>query len=183
MSDGNERSWLWYVGRTLGVIWLLPATVLVWLFYVLPMWLIAGDLVFVRWAQYGVAEFVLADKALEAWHVRLWRDWAGWAGPCVFVWKGDPHVPFQSTRLHEMEHCHQQFCFGLMFYPAYLLASVFIWIFVRDKHSYYDNPFEVAARRAAGQTVVAPPGGWSGRDRWVWWILLFMIGDLTRGWF
>jgi len=140
MSDGNERSWLWYVGRTLGVIWLLPATVLVWLFYVLPMWLIAGDLVFVRWAQYGVAEFVLADKALEAWHVRLWRDWAGWAGPCVFVWKGDPHVPFQSTR-----------------------------IFVRDKHSYYDNPFEVAARRAAGQTVTPPPGGWSGRDRWVWW--------------
>lgn len=176
-SQQSKPKWYWYVGRTLGILWALPATVLVWVFYILPMYLIARDLVFVRWAQYGVAEFILADKDLEKWYVRLWRDWGGWGGPGMFIWKGDRTTLICTTRFHELEHVKQQFYLGIFFYPAYILSSIFIWLFLWKKHSYYDNPFEVAARRAAGQTVGPPPGGW--RDRWSWWILLVASGMLT----
>lgn len=158
--------------RTLQIIWLLPMTVLVWVIYILPLWLIWRDLKFVRWAKYGVAEFILAERALEAWHARLWRDWAGWGGPCCFVWKGDPHAVMSRTRLHELEHCRQQFVWGPLFYPVYLLASVWIWLAgPADKNAYYDNPFERAARKAAGQRVDIPPAHWrDGKgDRWPWW--------------
>ena len=165
-----DHKWWWYILRTVQIIWVSPAAVLVWLGYILPMWWVARDLVFVRWAQYGVAEFVLADKGLASWHVKLWGDWAGWGGPCVFVWRGDPHAPMGRTRLHELEHCRQQFYAGVFFYPFYLVMAVVIWLFVPGQHAYLDNPFERAARRAAGQPVdVAPTGGWVGRDRWPWW--------------
>jgi hypothetical protein len=160
--------------RIVGIIWLSPATILVWLFYVIPTWLIWRDLVFVGWAQLGIAEFRLASKGLERWHVRLWRDWAGWSGPCVFITKelaGAPVAITDRTRRHEIRHCVQQFLFGVLFYPVYLLASVFIWLVLRTLHAYLDNPFERDARKAAGQPVYIPPENWpqGPRDRWPWW--------------
>lgn len=154
--------------RSVQILWLLPATILVWFIYVLPVWLIFRDLVFVRWAQFGVIEFVLAKKGLEKWHVKLWHDWAGWAGPMVFVWRGDPHVVMSRTRAHEMEHCRQQFYAGIFLYPIYILISAFIWVFMPSKSAYLHNPFEVAARKAAGQPVEVPKERYAG-NRWPWW--------------
>ena len=96
------------------------------------------------------------EKGLEKWYARLWRDWGGWGGPGMFIWKGNRTTLVSTTRFHELEHCRQQFYLGLFFYPAYILSSLFIRLFLRKKHFYYDNPFEVAARRAAGQ------------NRWSW---------------
>jgi len=166
-----ERKFWWYVVRVLQIIWLSPAIVLVWFFYALPMWLIFRDLVFVRWVEFGIAEFVLAEKGLESWHKRLWRDWAGWAGPGFFIWVGDPHAPMSATRDHEIEHCRQQYRWGIFFYPVYFLESVWIWLFKRDWNAYLDNHFERAARRAAGQLVNIPPEWWNydPDNRWPWW--------------
>lgn len=168
MQPSEGKFW-----RIVGMIWLSPMTILVWLFYVLPTWLIWRDLVFVGWAQLGIAEFTLASKGLERWHVRLWRDWAGWSGPCVFITKSavQTYPGWTRTRKHELEHCSQQFRWGVLHYPMYLFNSVVIWIFRRDRHAYLDNPFERSARAAAGQPVDIPREDWphGKNDRWPWW--------------
>jgi hypothetical protein len=150
--------------------------VLVWGVYVLPMW-VSGQARYVGRAGWMVAEFwVYPSDRISRW---LWRDWAGWAGPHVimcratFLSKGGRTI--ERVRRHEIEHCKQQFRWGLLFYPAYLCASIWIWLrpvkHGRLRHSYFDNPFEIAARRAAGQQIVVPPEDWpTGKhDRWIWW--------------
>lgn len=51
---------------------------------------------------------------------------------------------------HELEHVRQQRTFGVLFVPLYFVALP-LWCLVRGRHPYRDNPFELAARRAAGQ--------------------------------
>lgn len=159
--------------RVMQFLWVFPATVLTWLFYILPMHVIFRDLVFCGWAEPLVAEFKLAKENLEPWYAKLWRDWGGWGGPCVFIRRdvSDPAV-LTRVRKHELEHVHQQFRWGIFFYPAYLLASIWIWCFGgENKHSYYDNPFEIAARKAALQPIKIGPEQWKDGpdDRWAWW--------------
>ena len=47
---------------------------------------------------------------------------------------------------HELEHVHQYERWGPLFVPAYLFAS--LWMRLRGRHHYSDNPFELAARDA-----------------------------------
>jgi len=60
---------------------------------------------------------------------------------------------------------------GFLFIFVYVIESVRIYFFEEDKHSYYDNKFEIEARRAAGQQVVIPRSEWAygPKDRWIWW--------------
>jgi hypothetical protein len=44
------------------------------------------------------------------------------------------------TRAHEFVHVQQYERWGLLFIPAYLLSS--LWMWCRGKHPYWDNPFE-----------------------------------------
>lgn len=156
--------------RIIQFVWLLPATILVWLFYILPMWLIFRDLVFVSWAELFVAEFRLADKDLEPWYAKAWRDWYGWGGPCVFI-RRDDSTNLEKTRIHELRHCEQQFIWGVFFYPAYFFDSVLIWLFAKNLHAYLDNWFERDARKTAGQIVDIPREMWpqGEEDHWPWW--------------
>lgn len=160
--------------RILQFLWLLPVTIPVWLFYILPLWLIWRDLKYTGSPDFLVAAFVLAKKDLEPWHVKLWRDWAGWGGPCVLilrVYEGATPAEIQRTTLHELKHVWQQFCLGIFFYPAYIVESIYIWLACKQLHAYHDNWFEREARRAAGQPVLIPQHLWMhGRhDRWPWW--------------
>lgn len=164
--------------RTIGFIWLLPMTLIVWLFYVLPlMW---KDLKFVGWADLFVAHFTVKSK--HSWYAKVWREWLGWSGPCVVVTRDAveewPELPSseiekanQRTLKHELRHANQQFVFGPLHYPLYGLMSLWIWFFVKWKHAYLDNPFERDARKAAGQRVNVPPDLWpkGPKDRWPWW--------------
>lgn len=73
---------------------------------------------------------------------------------------------------HEETHVLQNYIFGPLFYPVYELLSIVLLIFAgTDCHSYYDNPFEVWARRSAGQQIKIPRSEWSWgpNDRWPWW--------------
>lgn len=152
----------------LGFLWLLPATVLVWTFYILPAWALR----WIRWdgsPRAFVGSFVLLDSA-ASFYSKYWEHWAGWSGPCVIILKKDPDddLRYIRTRLHELRHCEQQFLFGVFHYPCYVLAMLFIYLFCRKLHPYYDNPFERDARRAAGQPVDIPVGSWK-KSRWPWW--------------
>jgi hypothetical protein len=51
-----------------------------------------------------------------------------------------------KTLRHELEHVRQYEKWGPLFVPAYLIAAVWVWL--RGRHHYRDNPFELAARTA-----------------------------------
>jgi len=115
-----------------------------------------------RWALLAVA---VPDK----WLSRKMSSggWAGFAvGPVMFV--SAKHAESDRTLVHEERHVLQQMVFGVFQPILYVLISVFIWCFIWTKHSYYDNPFERDARRAAGQRIDIPKHFWKG-DRWAWW--------------
>jgi hypothetical protein len=52
------------------------------------------------------------------------------------------------TRRHERVHVAQYERWGVLFFPAYLIASLLAW--VRGGHGYRDNGFEIEARRLSG---------------------------------
>lgn len=51
-------------------------------------------------------------------------------------------------RAHERVHVRQCERWGPLFLPAYLLAGAWQWL--RGRRAYWDNPFEVEARRHGG---------------------------------
>jgi len=159
----------------LGFLWLLPATALVWLFYILPFWA-AKQIKYNKRERDFVWSFEVVAE--DNWYGRAWSKWAGWSGPCVYIFKryrkeDYPNVSEEAlrlydevTRVHELRHCDQQFAFGPFHYPAYFLASA--WLAVSNlwkpqekrRHIYLDNPFERDARKAAGQKVDVPREEW-----------------------
>ncbi|GAC1406188.1 MAG: hypothetical protein NVSMB6_02020 [Burkholderiaceae bacterium] len=56
---------------------------------------------------------------------------------------------------HEMAHVAQAACWGVLFPFAYLSASA--WAFSRGRDGYWDNVFEVAARKAEQHASVKSP--------------------------
>lgn len=158
--------------RVLAFSWLLPATIFVWTFYIFPAWAL-------KWIRFDgspellVAAFVVRKHKAHPWYSKYWEDWSGWSGPCVVITKEDPddNLRYKRTLKHELRHCQQQFLFGVFHYPLYALASIAIWVAYPDLHPYYDNPFEVDARKAAGQVVHIPKSHWgkSAKKRWNWW--------------
>lgn len=151
-----------------------PAIVLVWLFYVLPCWAL-GVIEYTGWArtEFGWSWNFRVAARHSSWFDGQWRDWVGWSGPAVVVvqWDGQGAAGLSRTYAHELEHVDQQYRWGLLFYPAYFLSSLWIWLFQQEKHAYLDNPFERGARRAAGQRVDVPRELWGQGpdDRWPWW--------------
>lgn len=160
-----------------GFLWLLPATALIWLFYVLPVW--AMGYIKLVGTEWPAAKFKLV--AHNNLYSNLWRKWWGWSGPCVYVYKDVDYIisndgvnemhrkwltkQVAKTEVHEIRHCWQQLIFGPLHYPLYGLCFVVLTIcnivFRMDVHGYYDNPFERDARRAAGQQVDIPRSQWS----------------------
>jgi hypothetical protein len=159
--------------RIFCLVALSPAVLLVWLFYVLPAWAL-GAFEQIGWIRTDFGWAVLFRiSSGRGWLYSKWRDWRGWSGPAVEVirWEGQTSATFSRTLRHEIVHLDQQFRWGLAFYPAYLLASLWIWLFQRKKHAYLDNPFERVARAWAGQPVDIPREDWpqGPGDRWPWW--------------
>lgn len=153
----------------LGSLWLLPVTILVWVFYILPGWL-SGTLLWDGWHSFLIARFTLKNSA--SLYASFWRDISGWSGPNVMAVKQNAGG---RTQDHEYRHCLQQFLFGPLFYPAYVINSVVIWcigsLTGEPKHAYLDNCFERDARSYAGQPMFIGRSDWPhGKDdRWPWW--------------
>lgn len=168
---------LTFLKKLLGFIWLLPATSLVWLFYILPLWAFKEIKYEGRADTFvWVFENPINPKSL---YDKAWSKWAGWSGPCVYIYKRYTNKDYprvhkktlqeynRITRVHELRHCDQQFLFGAFHYPLYFAASGWIllsnlWKPERErKHAHLDNPFEKDARRHAGQRVDIPREEWS----------------------
>ncbi len=79
----------------------------------------------------------------------LGRRWGFAAMTLGHVIVGRDTGCLESCRDHEQAHVRQVERWGILFIPAYLLASVWAW---RKGHDYYlDNWFERDARAACGE--------------------------------
>jgi len=162
----------------LGFIWLLPFTLLMWLLYILPL-ILFKEVKYVRKASTFVWEF---SNPIDptSWYDKLWARWGGWSGPCVIILHEDMYKSafrLEMVRKHELRHCKDQFKWGVFFYPAYIVASAWIGftnLFKKrenKKHIYLFNPFEMAARKDAGQIVDVPREYWpDGPDDYNPWM-------------
>lgn len=153
----------------LGIIWSSPYTILSYvLFSILKL---TRQVEKTYWTKYLIAT---VDLRNEGWFCRILfsnRGWAGWTlGGMNFVVDTN-NTRWWRTVAHECRHSLQYYWWGILFLPAYILASIFIFLFIPSKHSYYDNPFERDAREAAGQPVNIHKSSWSDgpNDRWAWW--------------
>jgi hypothetical protein len=135
------------VRSSLIYLWTLPTTAVGLLALVLAA--IAG-----RRARYAVVNGVLeVHGGLVTWLLENFTLLAGGASAMTLghVVLGRNERLLDLTRDHERVHVRQCERWGPLFIPAYLLASLLI--FLRGGNAYRDNPFE----REAFNSVVTPP--------------------------
>lgn len=153
----------------LGILWSIVLCLLSWIFVVLL--LVAKQVEKVEWGRYCSLIIDLKNDAWFASKLVAGKGWGGFAfGNVSFVMDTDTER-WKRTVKHELRHILQEYVFGHFQPILYFLSSVFIWVFLRKRHSYYDNPFERDARKYAGQLVDIPKSRWSDgpEDRWAWW--------------
>jgi len=143
----------------LGTLWALPFTIICWVFYILPFWLIFGD--FKKMKSFSNKPLILILRvntdipSYIPWHIKRWKDFGGMAVPNVIIYRDDTtpdddwYIPY--TIKHEYNHNIWMFILGPIFPFAYGLSSLIQWAQGKDK--YRDNWFERTARRYAGQKV------------------------------
>jgi hypothetical protein len=136
--------------RALGWLWSLPLTLCGFLYVTL--------FTFLGWykslGRHGDALVWEINKdRMPALLAAAWRHWAGHTVGNIVVLNDnlDTHRG-RITLRHEQEHVRQGMVLGVFLPVLYALAYLGLK-FCRYAHPYYDNPFEVDARRAAGQVV------------------------------
>ena len=90
-------------------------------------------------ARWFLQRRVVHASAMTLGHVILGRD------ECCL----------DDCRAHEQVHIRQVERWGVLFLPAYVVAS--LWAWTRGGHYYLDNWFERDARRRCGETDPAQP--------------------------
>lgn len=121
--------------RLLAYIWAFPATLVGLLFIPLAA----------PW-NHGRVRFV--DGVLElhgrgiSWCLRKLTLIDGGAAAMTFahVVIGRDARSLTDSRQHERVHVRQYERWGIFFYPAYVLSS--LWLWARGRDPYLDNPFE-----------------------------------------
>jgi len=120
-------------------LWASPVTVLGLLFAVLA-WVTRGRVACVR----GVIE---AHGGLVTWLLERAVPLAGGAEALALghVILGRSAASFERWREHERVHVRQYERWGVVLLPAYAVASLWMWL--RGRDAYRDNPFEREAYR------------------------------------
>lgn len=143
-----------------GIIWASPVTLLAFIFYIAPMWALrqyryAGwDGLAWRW-DYVVRSSLYLKTWLDRFIDKKWRRWGGTTLGNIIIIKVSKGSR-GPTIVHEHEHVIQCMRLGIfqpILYGLYMLVAKLI---LRKADPYYDNPFEIDARRAADQLVDIP---------------------------
>lgn len=137
--------------RTLGFLWASPLTLLaaayVFLCNIIGWYKYAGkfDNAFVWSVQ---------EERLPQFMKKLWQHWAGHCIGNIVVVKCDLKSERGKKILrHEQEHVYQCMVLGIFQPIIYAVSSLAIKLACPRSDSYYSNPFEIEARRAADQVV------------------------------
>lgn len=104
--------------------------------------LVFGLLLLPLGARFRRVDGVLEIAAMRRLPRRRWPFAAITLGHVIL---GTHAQDLERLRAHELVHVRQCERWGPLFLPAYLLAGVWQW--VRGRDAYWDNPFEVEARR------------------------------------
>lgn len=143
--------------KILGCVWATPITVL-GLIYVLTFWARG----WYRW--YGTYDVTLVwatvPEKMPKWLTGLWEnptfDVAGHSIANVIVIDTNDFRDLEAiktTMKHEAQHARQCMILGVFQPITYLLMMLVIMAACRTSHPYYSNPYEIDARRAAGQLI------------------------------
>ncbi len=138
------------LAQVVGYVWASPLTVLGLIY--------ANLFTLLGWYKYAgtfgdALVWRLVSEKAPAWIDKVWLSWDGHAIGQVVVLK--PELDSNRWKIvlrHEQEHVHQQMVLGIFQPVLYGLASLGLR-FCKHSHHYFDNPFEIDARRAAGQVV------------------------------
>lgn len=131
MTTSAESCWLCRAAR---VAWASPNTLIG-----LALGLLLLLATRARWRRVGG---VIEIAALRQRPRRRWPFTAITLGHVIV---GTHAGELDRLRAHEQVHVRQCERWGPLFLPAYALAGVWQW--VRGRDAYWDNPFEVEARR------------------------------------
>lgn len=130
------------IGVLLGIVWALPLTLLGALLLMLPTLLLRGRIdVVMRPTPALLVRGPLADRMLEGHPFGAMCAMA--IGHIVIAQRQGLTARILT---HELAHVRQAAHWGFAFPVVYLAAS--IWAFLRGEDAYWNNCFEVAARRA-----------------------------------
>lgn len=123
---------------TLGILWAFPCT-------------------FVGLVVGGIG-LMTGGRVQRVGHtLEFWGGWVTWllrrvpisgaaaAMTIGHVILGQDKDCLHDCRAHERVHVRQYERWGIFFFPAYLGAS--LWLAMRGRNPYFDNPFEVEAYR------------------------------------
>lgn len=118
--------------RLIGLLYVLPVAIPVWLFYLLPCWALGWIYLYGRngWAL----QFRVTMRGPKWWHAR-WAGWAGHAMPGAIVIR---QVTI-GTVAHELRHVWQWYVLGPLFPIVYGVGMIAC--------GYERNPLELDARR------------------------------------
>ena len=139
----------------LGVIWASPVTLLNFLLHVGPLWLLQAYEYVGRRDEALVWALRPADNLWWGvrWVTRLWEGWGANSVGNIIVFRRHPATwKSNNTLAHELEHTNQVMRLGVL-QPILYVLNYLTGLAIRGAHPYYDNMFEVAARRRAGQIV------------------------------
>lgn len=136
--------------RALGWLWAAPLTLCGFLY--VTLFSLFGW--YERLGTFGDAlVWDLNPNRMPAWLKNAWRHWSGHTIGQVVVLNSNPtSYRGQIVLRHEQEHVRQGMVLGVFLPILYGIAYLGLK-FCAHAHPYYDNPFEVDARRAAGQVV------------------------------
>lgn len=136
--------------RIFGFIWAAPATIV-------GIGIVASFSVFGWYKHVGVRGdaliWQLQPHKSPVWLNNRWKGRCGQTCGNVIVVKHNIDTDRGRVTLkHEQEHTRQFMVFGVFQPVLYTLMSLVLYL-CRHAHKRYDNPFEIDARRAAGQVV------------------------------
>lgn len=137
--------------RFLGCVWAAPVTVFGLIY--------ASLFCSFGWYKYmGRFDNALVWRVEEtkspAWLLKAWLRWGGHTIGNVVVLRNDLLTDRSKVTLrHEQEHVRQCMILGVFQPIIYALAWIGIKLACRNSDPYFSNPFEIDARRAAGQLV------------------------------
>ena len=126
----------------LGIVWALPLTA-VGLLLALPILLWRGQVHLVRSPN---TPALLFDGPLADYLLARHPFGAMCAMAIGHVVIAERSSLTRRILMHELAHVRQAACWGILFPVVYLAASA--WALLRGQDAYWNNVFEIAARRA-----------------------------------
>lgn len=138
------------VKKYLGYIWASPVTI--------PGLVYAGTFNLLRWYKWhGVTGdamiWTVSEEKSPAWLLGLWKKWGGHTIGNVIVLNQKQPEDKPTLVAHELRHVEQCMRLGIFQPILYVLSMLAIKVGCPGSDPYYDCPFEIDARRAAGQPV------------------------------